>query len=226
MADRVRILRLSMSYIEPKYRFGLLDDRLRDLLVQGRKALAERMPDDLRDLLQPYDPEKYLDNATLEDNILFGKINRRYGNAEDKVYACVRDVVREAIEGDEGLRDRILSIGLSHDVGPEGRRLSQMQRQKLALARTLIRKAPFYVFNEPLAGADPAYQDRLIGNVLAFLAEQPDPPGVLWVLANRAHAHHFSRVVEFSRDGISGETSMPFAEEQGTLRNRHIAQEY
>jgi putative ABC transport system ATP-binding protein len=226
MADRVRILRLSMSYIEPKYRFGLLDDRLRDLLVQGRKALAERMPDDLRDLLQPYDPEKYLDNATLEDNILFGKINRRYGNAEDKVYACVRDVVREAIEGDGGLRDRILSIGLSHDVGPEGRRLSQMQRQKLALARTLIRKAPFYVFNEPLAGADPAYQDRLIGNVLAFLAEQPDPPGVLWVLANRAHAHHFSRVVEFSRDGISGETSMPFAEEQGTLRNRHIAQEY
>ncbi|HEY0275657.1 MAG TPA: hypothetical protein VGC31_06270, partial [Paenirhodobacter sp.] len=197
-ADRVRLIRLAMFYTERKYRFGLLDETLRAMLVAGRQALAERVPDDLHGQLQPYEADAYLRNATLLENILFGKINRRFGHAEERIAEVVRGVIRDAFAAKPALRARIMSIGLAYDIGPGGRKLATLQRQKLALARMLIRKSAYYVFNEPLAGADPALQDRMIGKVLDFLAAQPDPPGVIWVLTNKALLSHFGTVAEFS----------------------------
>ncbi|MDS9470085.1 ABC transporter transmembrane domain-containing protein [Paracoccus sp. MBLB3053] len=198
-SDRVRLVRLSMSYIEPKYRFGLLDDELRDLLVAGRKTLDDDMPADLRDNLQPYDPTVYMERATIMDNILFGKVNRRMGRSEDRIAECVKSVLRDAMTGNRELRDRIMGLGLAYDIGAGGRRLNLLQRQRLALARTLLRKSDYYVFNEPLSGVDPVFQERMIGDILAFLAHQPEPAGVVWVLANPVLAHHFVRKAEFSR---------------------------
>ncbi len=198
-ADRVRLIRLAMSYVERKYRFGLLDDGLRGMLVAGRQALAERVPAELHGQLQPYEAHTYLRNATLLENILFGKINRRFGHAEDRIAEVVRGVIREAFAAKPALRDRIMAVGLGYDIGPGGRRLATLQRQKLALARVLIRKSAFYVFNEPLAGIDPGFQDRMIGSILGFLATRPEPPGVIWVLANKSLLSRFSSVAEFAR---------------------------
>ncbi|MTH59433.1 ABC transporter transmembrane domain-containing protein [Paracoccus litorisediminis] len=199
LEQRIRLIRLAMFYIEPKYRFSLLDDDLRALLVKGRKVLAERMPEDLRDHLQPYDPDAYMQRASILQNVLFGKINRRVGRAEDRIIDTVRGVLRETMKGNRAFSDDVLSLGLGYDVGAGGRRLSLLQRQRLALARTLLRRSDFYVFNEPLGGIDPAFQERIIGNILGFLAAQPQPAGVVWVLANPAFAHHFSKTAEFAK---------------------------
>ncbi|WP_211596242.1 ABC transporter ATP-binding protein [Paracoccus aestuariivivens] len=199
LAYRIRLIRLAMSYVEPKYRFSLLDDDLRARLVEGRKTLAERMPADLRSHLQPYDPATYLQRATILQNILFGKVNRRLGRSEERIADSVRSVLREAMANDTVLRDRILSLGLRYDIGSGGRRLTLLQRQRLALARTLLRRSDYYVFNEPLSGVDPLLQEQMIGKVLGFLGDQPDPAGVVWVLANPAFAHHFHRRAEFAK---------------------------
>ncbi|WP_134681577.1 ABC transporter ATP-binding protein [Paracoccus ravus] len=198
-AHLVRLVRLAMWYIEPKYRFGLLDDGLRDMLVEGRQRLDRQMPAALRDHLQPYDPAAYLARATILDNILFGKINRRIGRSEERIAERVRSILAEAMAEDRKLRDAVLTLGLGYDIGAGGRRLTLFQRQRLALARTLLRDSRFYVFNEPLSGVDPVFQERMIQDILAFLAGQPEPPGIVWVLANPALAHHFVRKAEFSR---------------------------
>ncbi len=201
-ADRIRLIRLATAYVEPSFRFGLLDEDLRARIVAGRQMLAERMPASLRGLIQPYDSAVFMAGATLLENIVFGKINRRFGRAEERVEEVIRQILREQLARAPELRDGIVSLGLAGDAGPGGRRLTLLQRQKLALARVLIRRSSFYVFNEPLAGVDPTLQRRLIERILGFLRAQPEKPGVIWIMANNALAADFSRVVAFEKGHI------------------------
>lgn len=205
--DLARLILLAFEYVEPVYRFGLLDDARREQLIAGREALAERVPDDLRGKLQRYDPDAYLNNATLADNILFGKLNRRFVRAEEKIDEIMRTALRDLFARKPEARDEIMSVGLGFNVGPNGRRLTLLQRQKIALARSLIRKSRYYVFNEPLAGSDTGLQGRIIGNVLRFLGEQTPRPGVAWVLANPSLAENFGRKVELQKGRIVTEAA-------------------
>lgn len=193
-ADRERLIRLAFSYVEPRYRFGLLTDTLRARLVEGRTLLHREMPEDLKRQVQRYDPDEYLVGATLLENVLFGKLNRRFGNAEDRLRAVTREMFRERPE----LRRQVMSIGLEHDIGAAGRRLSALQRQKLGLARMLVRRSVYYVLNEPLAGSDARLQAGLIESILDFLAHRRQPPAVIWILANESLARAFDRTVEIS----------------------------
>jgi putative ABC transport system ATP-binding protein len=222
--DRIRLIQLASSYIEPKYRFGLLDDGLRQNLVAARHRLARKVPDELHGHLQLYHPAKYMVAATLLENILFGKINRRIGHAEDRIADTVRAVVRDHFARDPQLRDRIVALGLSHDVGPEGRHLLPLQRQKLVLARALIRNSAYYLFNEPLAGIDPAHQQQLISRILAYLQAQPEAPGLIWVLSNAPLAQQFDRTVEIANGRVVSDSAVPPKHRQKHLPEAPVAQ--
>ncbi len=200
--DLIRIILLSFQYVEPVFRFGLLDDERRARLTAGREVLAERLPTGLRDLIQRYDPTVYLNNATLGENILFGKVNRRFVRAEERIESLMRGALRELFVRKPAAREEVMAVGLAYDIGPNGRRLTLLQRQKIALARALIRKSNFYVFNEPLAGTDPGLQESIIKNTLRFLSGQSPQPGVIWVLANSALANGFKRKVELKKGRV------------------------
>lgn len=217
-ADRDRLVRLSFAYIEPRYRFGLLTDAIRQRIVEAREALHRNMPEELKAQVQQYDPAEYLVGASLQENVLFGKLNRRFGNAEERLRTVSRDLFRAR----PALRRQVMSVGLEHDIGAAGRRLSALQRQKLGLARVLVRRSIYYVMNEPLAGADGRLQGRMADSVLSFLAGQPDPPAVIWVMSNDALAAKFGRVVEFSGGRVasdSGPANMEGVDEAAPRRH-------
>ncbi|MEI4471238.1 ABC transporter transmembrane domain-containing protein [Frigidibacter sp. MR17.24] len=196
--DRRTLIKLAFSYVEPRYRFGLLTEELRGKIIAARHRLHRKMPPELQPLIQPYEPDTYLVSASLQENILFGKVNQRVGNADAKL----REIGRELLRENRDLHLSVLEVGLMHQIGPGGRRLGSLQRQRVGLARALVRRSKYYVMNEPLAGADAALQDRLIEKILAFLGDQPEPPAVLWVLANAQLAHHFGRRIEFSQGRV------------------------
>jgi putative ABC transport system ATP-binding protein len=200
--DVVRLIQLAFEYVEPAYRFGLLDDERQERLIAGRKILAERLPATLRHLIQTYDPDAYMNNATLGENILFGKVNRRFVRAEEKIENLMRAALRDLFVRNPAVREEVMSVGLEYDIGPGGRRLTLLQRQKIALARALIRKSRFYVFNEPLAGADPMLQETIITNILTFLSAQTPQPAVVWVLANASLSKSFSRRIELKKGSL------------------------
>ena len=217
--DRSRLIQLALSYIEPRYRFGLLDDQLRDRLVAARHGLSQDMPAELRPQVQPYDPDHYLPTATLLENIIFGKVNQRFGNADENVRAIGRELLAERAD----LQEQVIAVGTEYNIGSGGRRLSQLQRQKLGLVRMLIRKSAFYILNEPLAGTDAHLQDRIIASVLSFLAEQPQSPGVVWILANENLAHYFSRTAEISQGRLIDRPTGADARKAETRRTLHAA---
>ena len=66
-----------------------------------------------------------------------------------------------------GLRDSVIEVGLEYNVGVGGKRLPATQRQKLGIARALIKRPQLLVVNEAVAVFDGRTQDRIRDNILA-----------------------------------------------------------
>ncbi|HXV28980.1 MAG TPA: ABC transporter ATP-binding protein, partial [Sinorhizobium sp.] len=190
--DAIRIIRLCFGYVEPRHRFGLLTEGLMEKIVEARREFSEGLPADLVGIIEHYQPNRYMASASIMDNVLFGRIGHKHTDGSEKIRAIVRDLF-ESLE----LCNRVLGFGLDFDVGAGGKRLTAGQRQKLNLARTLIRVSDFYVFNQPLLALDQRTQDQITRNVFAFLREESRKPAVIWVLSNPATSDAFDRVAHF-----------------------------
>ena len=110
---------LSFHYIEPRFRFGLLDDALMKVIVEARQSLHDGLPDALKGAIELYAPETYNKSASLLDNVLFGRIGHQHADGAEKVGVIVRRVLDEL-----GLSDDVFKIGLDFNVGVGGRRLT------------------------------------------------------------------------------------------------------
>jgi putative ABC transport system ATP-binding protein len=201
-ADRNRMIRLSFDYVEPRHRFGLLTSDLMDKMVAFRQAFHAGLPPDLSDAVEQYSPGLYIASAGLLDNMLFGRISHRFRDGADRVSETVSALLQPL-----GLYDTVLALGLDYQVGTGGKRLTMAQRQKLNLARALIRRSDYYIFNRPLSALDKRAQDQITGNVLAFLRRDGASPGIAWVLSNVATATTFDRVAVFDRGSLSDQGS-------------------
>lgn len=184
---------LSFRYTEPKYRFGLLGDALIEKVIETRKRLLETAPERLKVLIDVYDPEQYQNSANLIDNIVFGKVDHRFKDAERQVRAIIENLLQRQPE----LYDRIFKVGLAFNVGSAGRRLSTAQRQKFNFARALLRRSDYYIFNRPITGVDQAQQEQILRNTLYFLSKQGEDPGIVWVLTSQVNARYFDRCMTF-----------------------------
>jgi len=90
-----------------------------------------------------------------------------------------------------GLRTVVLEVGLDFPVGIGGSRLTQAQRQKLAVARGLLRRPDLLILNQSISALDGAAQGKLLTQVL----EEADGRAVIWVLSRTQWARHFQRVI-------------------------------
>jgi putative ABC transport system ATP-binding protein len=197
-ADRNRMIRLSFDYVEPRHRFGLLTPDLMDRMVAFRQAFHAGLPPALAEAVEQYSPGLYIASAGLLDNMLFGRISHRFRDGADQVSRVVSDLLRPL-----GLYDTVLALGLDYQVGTQGKRLTAAQRQKLNLARALIRRSDYYIFNRPLSALDKRAQDQIVVNVLAYLRAGAGGPGIAWVVSNAAMAANFDRVAVFDRGSLA-----------------------
>ena len=198
--DRARIITLSFAYIEPRHRFGLLTGELMDKIVEARNKIYEGLPDDLKGSIERYDPEQYAAAASLLDNVLFGRIGNQHPDGPERIREIVRDLLDEL-----GLYDDVLGVGFNFNVGAGGRRLTMAQRQKIDVARTLIKRADYMIFNRPMSVIDQRVQDQILCNVLEEAKRDGRKPAIVWVLSNPAISKHFERVMVFDRGQLVGD---------------------
>jgi ABC-type multidrug transport system fused ATPase/permease subunit len=100
----------------------------------------------------------------LQENVLFGMTiadNIRYA-APDATDERVQEAVRIAC-----LEESVASLpeGLSTMLGDRGGRLSTGQRQRLSIARAVVRDAPILVLDEPTAALDAETEHRVLENL-------------------------------------------------------------
>jgi ABC-type multidrug transport system fused ATPase/permease subunit len=193
-ADAERLLALPMQLIPARHRLGLVDEGLQARLVEARHRLRERMSDADRAKIAFFEPEQFNRGASLQDNILFGRIALDQANAERTVLAEIAHVIDEL-----GLRRLVVQVGLDSEVGVGGIRLSLSQRQKLALGRALIRRPDWLLLDDSLAVFDRAEQERLRERLLAASRGRT----VLWAHTRPEWADAFERVLVFEEGRVT-----------------------
>lgn len=199
--DRFKLLWLNARYSEPEYRFGILTDDYKDLIVTARKRIRREIPEALSHLIEFYDFDRYLFHADIRENIIFGKPNPLVLDVEARLQAFGAQMRTERSH----VVDRAIELALTYDVGPGGARLSATQRGKINLARGLLRASDIYVFNRPLVGLDQVQQRRIKSTVLSYLKARPEPPMVLWVQSDAEPLEGFSRVLRFEDGALRSE---------------------
>jgi putative ABC transport system ATP-binding protein len=165
---------------------GLVDEPMQQRLLAARRRFAEGLPATLKGAVAFYDPKHYNAAASLQDNILFGRLSYGQAQAQQRIGALIETVLDE-----HGLRRAVMRVGLEFEVGTQGKRLKQLQRQKIGLARAIIKRPDLLIVNEPLGAADMAAQRRILDEILKARPDQ----GVLWMLHRAGFAERFQRVV-------------------------------
>ena len=191
-ADRRRLLSLPFKLVDARHRLGVIDDDLKTRILAARAELRGAIGAGIAF----FDPDRYNAAATIQDNILFGK--PAYGIA--RAEARVGRLIAETLDA-SGLRNAVLEVGLDFQVGVAGARLSNAQRQKLALARALAKRPSMLVVNEATQGLDAAAQGRVMDGVFDCASDCL----VVWVLPPNAERGRFDRLLAFSEGRLAGD---------------------
>jgi ABC-type multidrug transport system fused ATPase/permease subunit len=188
-SDRGKLLSLPFKLIPARHRLDVLDEGMQQRLLAARRAFHDNLPAEARAQIEFFDTERYNAAASVQDNILFGKI--AYGEAEAPVR--VPAALAEAID-DLGLRQTVIEVGLDYNVGPGGSRLSPAQRQIVGIARAILKRPDLLILDEATSALDGQAQT----SVAAGIVEEFAGRGVIWVLHRANLARNFAHALVLS----------------------------
>lgn len=191
--DRIALMSLPFKVIVAQHRLGIVTEELQQKILTARDRFATNLPSELNGAVEFFDPNAYNAAAALQDNILFGKL--AYGQAEGQ--HRVGALIAETLD-DLHLRGSVMEAGLEFQVGVGGGRLSTVQRQKLSLARALLKRPGLLIANEATSAMDPAVQDRIAETILQMRGGK----GVIWIVNRTAMAAKFDKVVVFAEGRV------------------------
>ena len=184
--DRQMLLSLPFKLIPARHRLGLIGEEMQTRVLDARKLFADELPDALKGSVEFFERTLYNAATSLQDNILFGKL--AYGRAQAQ--AKVGEMISEVIE-QQGLRPTVIEVGLDFEVGIGGSRLSPAQRQKLAIARAVLKHPDILILSEATAALDGAAQTTVLRNI----REEFKGRALVWILHRPSQARGFDQVV-------------------------------
>ena len=125
------------------------------VLLDGRDVREIRLSDLRREIVS-VEQTAFLFNTTIAENI-------RYGRPE----AGIDEIVRAAQAASIDAFIRSLPEGYDTQVGERGQALSAGERQRIALARALLRDPSVLILDEPTASVDPTNEQAIAAAVSA-----------------------------------------------------------
>ena len=192
-ADRDRLLALSFKLIAARHRLGLIDEPFEARILVARRYFAEHWPKEMRGAVEFFDPAACNRALSLQDNILFGKIMTTQAGASTSISRLLRQVL-DQLE----MRSTVISVGLDYQVGVGGARLAVADRQKIAIARALLKRPAVLVLDQAEAAMDPTSQKRVIARIL----DQCKGRCVVWVLQRLELSEPFDQVLVLQRGRV------------------------
>lgn len=98
--------------------------------------------------------EPFLWNDTIENNIRYGKLNANETEIVEAARVCgIDDFVKQ-------LPDKYKTV-----IGENACKLSEGQKQKIAIARALIKKPKILILDEAMASMDSESEEKIIANI-------------------------------------------------------------
>ena len=192
-------IQLAFDYVEERHRLGLLTPEMCDQIVIARSALRKQIGNLAQGKIEFFDEGSYNKAMTVEENILFGRTVYGLADGPERVSAELKNLLSEL-----GMVDLIVGLGTSFRVGTGGRRLSTAQRQKLAVARALLKRPDLLIVNDGLSNLDPVSFDRILSRVLNLGRDgwHGQKFATFWVLRASEKAELFDRSIEFNNGRV------------------------
>ena len=183
--DRTMFLSLTFKLVPARHRLGFIDEPMQKRLVLARRRFSEgfgvgETP------IEFFDAERYNSSVSILDNILFGRL--AYGRQRSA--ARINEMIGEVVDT-LGLRRAITECGLDYPVGIAGSRLSSVQRQKLAIARAVLKRPDVLVVDRATAPLDAQSQTRILDNLL----KEFESRALIWVVHRASLAERFRHTI-------------------------------
>ncbi len=154
--EEAMLLKLGLGYIPGRHKMVVLSDLLEKLILEGRALFHERAEMAMQGAVTFFVLDKYIWNQTILDNILFGKAKADSQRAQELINQSIMQLLIE-----EDLLETIVEIGMHYEVGTKGDKLSGGQRQKLAIARVLLKHPRLLIMDEATSALDNRSQSRI-----------------------------------------------------------------
>ncbi|MPY71159.1 MAG: ATP-binding cassette domain-containing protein [Alphaproteobacteria bacterium] len=208
--ERTRLLALPFRLIPARHRLDAIDDGFKQRLLEARRIFADDLPPEYEGAVARFDRDHYNAAASLQDNILFGKAAYGPARGAERISRAIAEVVDRL-----DLREAVMAVGLGFHVGIAGGRLSSVQRQKLAIARSVLKRPDVLVLNEATATLDGGSQGRAMERILAELEGRT----VIWSLHRASLARSFDRVLVMAGGAVVEQGAYEELDREGsTLR--------
>ena len=214
--DRARLLSLPFKLIVSRHRLDAIDETLMGRIVEARRVFATDLPEELRGSIEFFADDGYNAAATIQDNLLFGKLAFGEADAERRLIEVVAQVI-DALD----LRRTVIEAGLAFQVGPGGSRLSVAQRQKVAIARCMLKRPEVLILNEATSALDGPAQVRLID----VLKEEFAGRGLIWVLHRAALVRQFQETMVMEHGRLVEQGALADLDKPGTKLSELLSSE-
>ena len=208
--DRSKLSDLPFQLIPSRHRLDQITGEVQDRILEARRVFAEKLPETLRPSIEFFEQANYNAAGSIQDNILFGKMADNRSESVARIGEIMADTIN-----DLGLRWAVLDVGLDFDVGIAGKRLSTSQRQRLSIARSLMKRPRIMIVNEAVSALDPTAQGEILEGVKSEMAGR----GLVWVDGAAAENAAFDRVLNVDQGRVQDEMAGapgPVAEEAPT----------
>lgn len=206
--DRERLISLPFKLVVSRHRLGLIDEEMQAKILEARTVFIDDLPDELASSLEFFDAEKYNSASNLQDNILFGKVAYGVPRAAERIGELISDVIKSL-----GLYDTVAEVGMTYDVGIAGSRLSGAQRQKLGIARCLVKRPDVLILFEATGALDSSSQATIMENILSEFEGRT----VIWVLHRADLARAFDHVLVTENGAVVEQGEVASLDRDGTL---------
>jgi ABC-type multidrug transport system fused ATPase/permease subunit len=154
--DQQTLLWVALNFVPSKHKMVSLSPELKEKILGARMKFMRKMEKRDPEGIVFYCPATYLHNHSLLDNMLYGRPKEDDQDAME----AVQERVIELLEGRELLAD-VVAVGLKFEVGSKGDRLSGGQKQKIALARALLKDPSVMILDEATASLDNTSQKHI-----------------------------------------------------------------
>ena len=155
--DRERLIGLALRYSENRHRLGLLDADTERRLVGAREAFAKLLPLSLQPAIEFYHPDRICAAASVQDNLLFGRIAQDRAGAETEVRALIQRVLTS-----RGLNHEVFRVGLDSRIDIRGDGLDAREVAAIDLARCLVRRPDIVVVERAVDGLSGPTAEEMI----------------------------------------------------------------
>lgn len=154
--DKATLMRLALNYSPGQHKVATFTQEMEEGILRARTAWVNWSTEKYPGQFSHYNEQDYIIDESILNNIFFGRVVTDLPHVQEKISVAMIQLLIE-----EDLLEEIAGIGMDFEVGSMGDRLSGGQRQKLAIARVLLKEPRVIIMDEATSALDNKSQARI-----------------------------------------------------------------